>query len=153
MLLYYYYFLFEKVATHHQNFDRDGNRWAKANWSCSRRNHSCGDTSAHKKLNMGSRLWDWTRKAGEQQVTAKIQRGHGIDGTVESDFFLKQRRDQTRTLQSNGGIKSQTKTEGERCYKQEKHDRAYAGRSEGEPESLGARESTNGKRCYICAFY
>ena len=48
-------------------------------------------------------------RTGEQQVTAKVQRGHGVDGTVESDFLEQRRRDQTRALQSNGGMNHKRK--------------------------------------------
>jgi len=52
----------------------------------------------------------------EHQVTASLLKSNPtgtwsrvVDGTLESDFLKQRRRDQTRTLQSNGGINHKRK--------------------------------------------
>ena len=167
MLLYYYFYL-KKVATHHQNFDRDGNWWAnsmisglaKANWSRSRRNHSCGDTLAY---NNDTRSWIWGADCETEHASRRIyensrsllkstwSRRHSWIGFFWSRRGIRPGR-LDATVQRRNVYSIQFTYVGVDLIQQQKHDRAHAGRSEGELESLGAKGSTN-ERCYVCAFY
>lgn len=120
-MLLYYYFLFEKVATHHQNFDRDGNRWA--NSMIPRWIEAAVGVTILASTHWHTRSWIWgadcetdgARKREniwEQQVTAKVHRGHGVDGTVWIGFFEAQEgSDQDATVQWRN-----RKVKEERCY-------------------------------------